>query len=137
MPSQGSSGQTAGSKAADKDGAGNVVQDAKDVKSKAASADTKAEAEKAVAAADEALKNAKTPDEIAAATEAKTQAELALKKFEQPGRFSGYGSYLWNNKMASVAQANTAGVPIMQMMGMGGGQTDSGGGFMGLGNLMG
>ncbi|MCE3236335.1 MAG: hypothetical protein K0Q50_2526 [Vampirovibrio sp.] len=139
VPPKGGGGQSAAdsAKAADKDGNVNVVQEAKDVKSKAANAGTKAEAEKAVAAADEALKNAKTPDEIAAATQAKQQADLALKKFEQPSRFSQYGSYLWNNKVASVAQANTAGVPLLQMTGMGGGQSDSGGGLLGLGNLMG
>lgn len=137
VPPKPANGETPDPKVADKDAESSVIQDSKDVKFQAESATTKQDAEKAVAAADDALRNAKTPDEIAAATEAKKQAELALKNFEKPSRFKEYGSYLWNNKVASLAQANSAGVPLLQMTGMGGSQDGQSGGLMGLGNLMG
>lgn len=117
----------------------NSVDASKDIKAQAEKATTKEDAQKALAAADDQLANATTNEARAAAAEAKAQAELALKKFEEPGKFSQYKSYLWNNKMASVAQAYTAGVPALQMFGFGGGQQGQGESSLlgGLGGLVG
>jgi hypothetical protein len=115
----------------------NVVQTSKDIKGQAAGAVTKADAEKAHVAAQELLLNAKTKDELVAATEALKATEQALQQFKQPSKFAQYGSYLWNHKMASLAQANSAMSPALQMVGIGGSGQEGGNIFGGLGGLVG